>query len=79
VVRHVLLVDLEVYDDPRQGAGSWLFPDEQPLLDQLGDQLQTIGSAALDNDGWGRIVKTATDLRARVEANGVGRPVRNVR
>ena len=79
VVRHVLLVDMEVYDDPRQGAGNWVFPDEEPLLDQLGEQLHTIGSAALEDDRLDQIVQTATVLRALVEANGVGRPVRGVR
>ncbi|WGU39022.1 hypothetical protein [Phenylobacterium sp. NIBR 498073] len=35
VARHVLLDDMEIYDDPRQGVGSWLFPNEVRLLDRL--------------------------------------------
>ena len=31
VARHALLVD-----DPRQGAGWWIFPDETALLNDLG-------------------------------------------
>ena len=79
VARHVLLVDMEIYDDPRQGAGRWLFPQEGPTLDRLGEQLQSIGSVALGDDGLSQLVETATTLRAHLEANGVGRPLREVR
>jgi hypothetical protein len=34
-----LLQDLELYDDPRQGVGSWLFADEVSLVEELGVQL----------------------------------------
>lgn len=79
VARHALLVDMEIHADPRQGAWSWLFPNEEPLLDRLGEQLQNIGAAALGDDGWSEIIETASALRAHLEANGAGRPLRNVR
>ena len=79
VARHVLLVDMEIHDDPRQGAGSWLFPNEEPLLDRLGEQLQNTGAATLGDESWSQIVETATALRAHLEANGVGRPLSSVR
>ncbi len=79
VARHVLLDDMEIYDDPRQGVGSWLFPNEVRLLDRLGEQLQSTDPAALADDGWIQIVETATFLRAQLEANGVGRPLGIVR
>ena len=79
VVRHVLLVDMEIHDDPRQGAGSWLFPNEESLLERLGEQLHNVDTGASGDDGCRQIVETATALRAHLEANGVGRPLRNVR
>lgn len=78
VARHVLLVDMEIYDGPHQGAGSWLFPNEERLLDRLGEQLHNIGAASLGEDCWVQIVETATALRSHLEANGVGRPLDNV-
>ena len=77
VARHVLLVDMEIYDDPRQGVGSWLFPNEEPLLNQLGEELHTVGTSLSGGD-QSQIVATATALRERIETNGVRRPQRTV-
>lgn len=65
VTRHVLLIDLEIHDDPRQGAGTWLFPNEEPLLDLLGEQLQNIGAAAgSSRSEWHRATLDANLRRA---------------
>ena len=37
-----LIQDLELYDDPRQGAGSWLATDEEVLANELGQRLWSI-------------------------------------
>lgn len=78
VARHVLLVDMEIYDDPHRGVGCWLFPNEELLLDRLGQQLQIVGTS-VGGDGWSQIVQTATALRSHLEANGIGRPLPSVR
>ena len=64
--RHAILVDLEIYDDPEQGVGSWKFPNEMPLLEELG--------AALSADASDEplIREKALGLRRLIEANGSG-------
>lgn len=47
-----LLNDLELYDDPRQGHGSWLFPDEFTIADDLATKLHT-ATADEPLEGWG--------------------------
>ncbi|MFZ3007720.1 MAG: hypothetical protein WA047_16260 [Phenylobacterium sp.] len=64
--RHAILVDLEIYDDPEQGAGSWKFPGELPLLEELGAAL------AADVSDNPSIREMAARLRRLLEANGSG-------
>lgn len=71
VARHALLVDLEIYDDPRQGAGWWIFPDEIALLNDLGVALAEDISDAFDNRNVREIARA---LRRLLEANGAGMP-----
>lgn len=35
----IILNDLELYDDPRQGEGLWLYKNEVELAEQLGERL----------------------------------------
>lgn len=79
VVREMLLADLEIYDDPRQGVGSWLFENEEELLASLGEHLQAAEPTALIASEAHPARRTAAVLRDRLEGNGTGRPVRNVR
>lgn len=45
-----LLNNLELYSYPRQGHGSWPFPDEAPLADELATKLHaTVSSEPLEN------------------------------
>jgi hypothetical protein len=50
-----ILVDLELYDDPRQGAGMWLFDNELQLAEQFGEQLRDAAS-----DAWRAGAETRT-------------------
>ena len=34
-----ILNDLELYDDPRQGGGAWIFDNELQLAEALGEQV----------------------------------------
>ena len=73
----VLLDDLELHDDPRQGAGSWLFDDEVKLATELGDRLWTIVEAdpfsaaeTLTKNVSQPVREVAASLVARMRANG---------
>lgn len=70
VARHALLNDLEIFDDPRQGQGDWLFADEVARVERLGELL-----AATDDRGdRGREVQRAAAVLIRLmDTNGVGR------
>jgi hypothetical protein len=74
-----ILNDLELYDDPRQGAGAWLYENELQLAEQLGEKLHDAaagrrlieaGATALANPVWANVRAAATDLRRLMEANG---------
>jgi hypothetical protein len=74
-----ILNDLELYDDPRQGAGAWLYDNELQLAEQLGEQLQNAsgdikaieaGPFALASGEWPNVRATATALLGLMEANG---------
>ncbi|WP_028969672.1 hypothetical protein [Sphingomonas sp. URHD0057] len=74
-----VLNDLELYDDPRQGAGAWLFDTELELADKLGDQLHAAvgdappldaGAIALASGEWPNVRATAGTLIRLMEANG---------
>src|SRR4249919_3431517 len=67
-----ILNDLELYDDPRQGAGAWLYDSELDLADRLGVQLHDAildatpveaGAAALASREWGNVQATAGALQ----------------
>ena len=74
-----ILNDLELYQDPRQGAGAWLFDNELQLADQLGKYLHNVvgdeeagaaGAKALASNDWPRVRDTAAALLTVMEANG---------
>lgn len=73
-----ILNDLELYDDPRQGSGNWLFDDELDLVNTLGEQLKAAcqgrpieaGPAAIASAAWPKTRETAVALLDLMEANG---------
>lgn len=74
-----ILNDLELYDDPRQGSGAWLFENELQLADALGEQLKAAanqsrlieaGPAALASDAWPKARNLAAALQSLMAANG---------
>ncbi|MCX7586867.1 hypothetical protein OUA97_10775 [Phenylobacterium sp. 58.2.17] len=70
VARHALLQDLEIFDDPRQGQGDWLFADEVAHVERLGELL-----AATDDRGDRdrEIQRAAAVLIRLMDTNGAGR------
>jgi hypothetical protein len=75
-VSDTLIYDLEIYNDPRQGVGFWLFQDEVPLVNDLGECLwDTIkvdphNAAALLANPHVPLRRLASDLVDRIVANG---------
>lgn len=71
-----LIHDLEIYDDPRQGVGLWLFDDEVQLVEDLGACLWTsiqadpFSAAALLTQADPSLRALASKLVERMEANG---------
>lgn len=74
-----ILNDLELYDDPVQGRGSWLFDNELHLANALGEKLkETVnqsrlveaGPAALSSASWPDARSTAVALLSLMAANG---------
>lgn len=71
-----LIRDLELYDDPRQGAGSWLAHNEEDLVTELGERLWHVvqadpGNAAdLLTEADPALSDVASRLVQRMEANG---------
>lgn len=74
-----ILNDLELYEDPRQGAGAWLFDNELKLADRLGEQLRNVvgnerpveaGATALASDDWPTVQAMAAALLSAMRANG---------
>lgn len=74
-----ILNDLELYDDPRQGAGAWLYDDEMLLAERLGERLRAVagdavtadaGQRALASKAWLEGRAAAIDLRQVMAKNG---------
>lgn len=74
-----ILNDLELYDDPVQGCGFWLFDNELPLAKALGEKLrETVnqarlveaGPTALASESWPNARSTAVSLLSLMAANG---------
>lgn len=77
VARHALLVDLEIYDDPRQYAFGSFSEDELQLLTILGEELhkshstnETFAITQASRDQGHRIKRAALTLRTHLERNG---------
>lgn len=74
-----ILNDLELYDDPRQGGGAWIFDNELQLAHALGEHVKAAvnqirlveaGPAALTSDSWPEVRATAAALLGLMAANG---------
>ena len=74
-----ILNDLELYDDPVQGRGSWLFDNELHLANALGEKLKEsvdqarlveAGPAALASESWTDARRAAVSLLSLMAANG---------
>jgi hypothetical protein len=77
----ILLNDLELYDDPRQGKGLWLFLDEGPVADNLAVKLHALagaetsgdwGDAIIGHSNWPDIYADAQNLLGMIRRNGQG-------
>lgn len=77
----ILLNDIELYDDPRQGKDLWLFPDEAPLADDLATKLHALAGAETSGDwgysiikhsSWPGICACAQKLLGMIRRNGQG-------
>jgi hypothetical protein len=77
----ILLNDLELYDDPRQGKDLWLFPDESPVADDLATKLHALAGAETSGDwsdaitghsAWHGICADAQKLLGMIRHNGQG-------
>lgn len=76
-----LLNDLELYEDPDQGRGAWLFRDEAPIVDNLATKLHTAlhdqspghwGHALMRHSLWRGISSDARHLLTLICQNGQG-------
>lgn len=71
-----LIQDLELYDDPRQGVGSWLATDEEELANELGKRLWSVVKADPFNAGDllaepdPALISVASKLVQQMESNG---------
>ncbi|SMQ74773.1 hypothetical protein SAMN06297468_2943 [Altererythrobacter xiamenensis] len=74
-----ILNDLELYDDPMQGRGSWLFDNELHLARALGEKLKKTvdqarlveaGPATLASVSWPDARRTAVSLLSLMAVNG---------
>lgn len=74
-----ILNDLELYDDPLQGRGSWLFDNELDLADAFSVKLKATvtegrlieaGPTALTSNAWPEARATAAALLRLMAANG---------
>jgi hypothetical protein len=76
-----LIYVLEIYNDPREGVGFWLFEDEVQFVDELGERLWGVvkadpyNAAALVGQDDGSLRATASKLVERMKANGRSREV----
>ena len=76
-----LLDDLELYDDPHQGRGIWLFSNELPIADGLATKLHALaggqtsedwGHAIIGHSSWPDIRADAVKLYRLISINGQG-------
>lgn len=74
-----ILNDLELYHDPRQGAGAWLFDNELQLAERLGEMLYVAagetrlveaGQTAVASARWNEAQAAAADLLRLMMSNG---------
>lgn len=77
----IVLNDLELYDDPRQGKDLWLFADESPVADDLATKLHALagaetsgdwGGAIIGHPTWSDICADAQELLRMIRRNGQG-------
>jgi hypothetical protein len=77
----ILLNDIELYDDPRQGKDIWLFPDEAPVAGDLATKLHAIAGSETSGDSghsiiahplWASICADAQKLLELIRRNGQG-------
>ena len=77
----ILLNDMELYDDPRQGNDVWLLPDESPVADDLASKLHSLvgaetlagwGDAIIGHSNWLGICADAEKLLGLIRRNGQG-------
>jgi hypothetical protein len=77
----ILLNDIELFDDPRQGKDLWLFPDEGPIADDLATKLHALagaetsgdwGDAIIGHSSWPGICADAQTLLGMILRNGQG-------
>jgi hypothetical protein len=77
----ILLNDIELFDDPRQGKDLWLFPDEGPVADDLATKLHGLagaetsgnwGHAIIGHSLWPSISAGAHKLLGMIGRNGQG-------
>lgn len=77
----ILLNDIELYDDPRQGKDLWLFPDEETVADDLATKLHALagfetsgdwGDAIIGHSTWPSICADAQLLLGMIRRNGQG-------
>ena len=76
-----VLNDLELFDDPHQGRGAWLFDDELQLAADLATMLHAVagletsgdwGEAIMCHELWPAISANAGGLLETIERNGQG-------
>ena len=74
-----ILNDLELYDDPRQGVGAWLYEDEIQIAERLGEKLiaatdgmnpVNAGPKAVASIAWAEARTTALQLLQLMKSNG---------
>lgn len=77
----ILLNDIELYDDPRQGKDLWLFSDEAPIADDLASKLFALagaetlgdwGDALIGHSSWPAVCADAQRLIEMIRRNGQG-------
>lgn len=77
----ILLNAIELFDDPRQGRGLWLFPDESPVADDIATKLHALagaetsgdwGDAIIGHSTWPGICADAQTLLGMIRRNGQG-------
>ena len=72
-----LIQDLELFDDPRQGTGFWIFENEASLANEVGEKLWTLvqdnpfeAAKRLTGLNMQPLRQTASDLVMLMRVNG---------